>query len=554
MSLLEIEKLSLTIGDTPILRDVELSVAPGEVMGLVGESGSGKSITALTVMRLLPWAARASGRVAFDGIDILAASEDQMCALRGDDIGMVFQEPMTALNPVKTIGEQVAEGIRWHTRASRADAEDRARKMLDRVGLPSAQFPLSRYPHELSGGQRQRVVIAIACALKPKLLIADEPTTALDVVLQAQILDLLRDLVAENRMGLLLISHDLAVVTEMAERITILRHGEVMEAGDTARTLSEQLHPYTRQLAQASMHVPARARTHEVGQDNPQFQAAKPLLQGARPLLQVESVTRDYPGRRKSLLKRAVPTRAVDDVSFSIDPGQSVALVGRSGCGKSTLARMVLALDGPTSGTIRFRGEVITGKSEAELKPARRDMQVVFQDPYGSFDPRQKVEKLVAEPLHVLEKRPTNAERREMVARALHEVGLSPRDMDKYPHEFSGGQRQRLSIARAIITRPKLVVADEPVSALDVSIRAQILDLFAELNQKLGVAYLFITHDLTVARAITDQVMIMHAGKIVERGRTSAVLDHPQSEAAKALVAAAPDLHRAIARRLQEQG
>ncbi|RWK94753.1 MAG: ABC transporter ATP-binding protein [Mesorhizobium sp.] len=553
MSLLEIEKLSLTIGDAPILRDVELSVAPGEVMGLVGESGSGKSITALTVMRLLPWAARASGRVAFDGIDILAASEDQMCALRGDDIGMVFQEPMTALNPVKTIGEQVAEGIRWHTRASRADAEDRARKMLDRVGLPSAQFPLSRYPHELSGGQRQRVVIAMACALKPKLLIADEPTTALDVVLQAQILDLLRDLVAENRMGLLLISHDLAVVTEMAERITILRHGELMEAGDTARTLSEQLHPYTRQLAQASMHVPARARTHEVGQDNPQLQDAKPL-QGARPLLQVESVTRDYPGRRKSLLKRAAPTRAVDDVSFSIDPGQSVALVGRSGCGKSTLARLVLALDGPTSGTIRFRGEVITGKSEAELKPARRDMQVVFQDPYGSFDPRQKVEKLVAEPLHVLEKRPTNAERREMVAKALHEVGLSPRDIDKYPHEFSGGQRQRLSIARAIITRPKLVVADEPVSALDVSIRAQILDLFAELNQKLGVAYLFITHDLTVARAITDQVMIMHAGKIVERGRTSEVLDHPQSEAAKALVAAAPDLHRAIFRRLQEQG
>ncbi|TIP89945.1 MAG: ABC transporter ATP-binding protein, partial [Mesorhizobium sp.] len=382
------------------------------------------------------------------------------------------------------------------------------------------------------------------------LLLLDEPTNYLD--LEGTLW--LENYVSKYPHTVLLISHDLAVVTEMAERITILRHGEVMEAGDTARTLSEQLHPYTRQLAQASMHVPARARTHEVGQDNRQLQAAIPLLQGARPLLQVESVTRDYPGRRKSLLKRAAPTRAVDDVSFSIDPGQSVALVGRSGCGKSTLARLVLALDGPTSGTIRFRGEVITGKSEAELKPARRDMQVVFQDPYGSFDPRQKVEKLVAEPLHVLEKRPTNAERREMVAKALHEVGLSPRDIDKYPHEFSGGQRQRLSIARAIITRPKLVVADEPVSALDVSIRAQILDLFAELNQKLGVAYLFITHDLTVARAITDQVMIMHAGKIVERGRTSEVLDHPQSEAAKALVAAAPDLHRAIARRLQEQG
>ncbi|MER8786761.1 dipeptide ABC transporter ATP-binding protein [Mesorhizobium sp. M0983] len=540
MSLLEIDKLSLTIGSTRILRDIELSVAPGEVMGLVGESGSGKSMTALTVMQLLPWAAHTSGRITFDGIDILAASEDQMCALRGDDIGMVFQEPMTALNPVKTIGEQVAEGIRWHTRASRADAEERARKMVDRVGLPAAQFPLSRYPHELSGGQRQRVVIAIACALKPKLLIADEPTTALDVVLQAQILDLLRDLVAENRMGLLLISHDLAVVTEMADRITILRHGEVMEAGDTARTLSEQLHPYTRQLAQASMHLPVRARTHDSG--------------SAKPLLQVANVTRDYRGRRISLLKPAAPIRAVDDVSFSMAPGQSVALVGRSGCGKSTLARMVLALDKPTAGTIRFRGDTLTGKSEAELKPARRDMQVVFQDPYGSFDPRQKVERLVAEPLHVLEKKPAPAARREMVAHALHEVGLSPKDMDKYPHEFSGGQRQRLSIARAIITRPKLVVADEPVSALDVSIRAQILDLFAELNQKLGIAYLFITHDLTVARAITDEVMVMHDGKIVERGRTSEVLDHPQSEAAKALVAAAPDLHRAIAKRLQEQG
>ncbi|TIV68811.1 MAG: ATP-binding cassette domain-containing protein, partial [Mesorhizobium sp.] len=236
------------------------------------------------------------------------------------------------------------------------------------------------------------------------------------------------------------------------------------------------------------------------------------------------------------------------------EPAQSVALVGRSGCGKSTLARMILALDKPTAGAIRFRGETITGKAEAELKPARRDMQVVFQDPYGSFDPRQKVERLVAEPLHLLEKQPAGIERREMVAHALDEVGLGPRDMDKYPHEFSGGQRQRLSIARAIITRPKLVVADEPVSALDVSIRAQILDLFAELNQKLGIAYLFITHDLTVARAMSDEVLVMHEGKIVERGRTAEVLDHPRSEAAKALVAAAPDLHRAIARRMQEQG
>jgi peptide/nickel transport system ATP-binding protein len=272
------------------------------------------------------------------------------------------------------------------------------------------------------------------------------------------------------------------------------------------------------------------------------------------PLLDVQSVSRLYPGRRLSLVRRDTPVHAVDDVSFTIASGQSVALVGRSGCGKSTLARMVLALDRPTSGEIRFRGETITGRSETELKSARRDMQVVFQDPYGSFDPRQKVERLVAEPLHLLAKKPARAERREMVAHALEEVGLSPRDMEKYPHEFSGGQRQRLSIARAVITRPKLVVADEPVSALDVSIRAQILDLFAELNGKLGVAYLFITHDLTVARAITDDVLVMDEGRIVEHGRTGDVLGHPQSQAARALVAAAPDLHRALARRMQEQG
>ncbi|MEZ5781007.1 MAG: dipeptide ABC transporter ATP-binding protein [Rhizobiaceae bacterium] len=539
MSLLEIEGLNLTIGDSHILKGVDLSVAPGEVMGLVGESGSGKSMTALTLMRLLPEAARVSGRVTFSGIDILAADEARMCALRGDDIGMVFQEPMTALNPVKSIGEQVAEGIRWHTGANRADAEARAKTILDRVGLPESRFPLSRYPHELSGGQRQRVVIAIACALKPKLLIADEPTTALDVMLQAQILELLRDLVDENRMGLLLISHDLAVVADMADRITIMRSGEVMEAGETARTLSEQLHPYTRQLALASMHVPERSKVHAANGPN---------------LLEVQQLTRDYPSRRVSLFTPGEPTRAVDHVSFSMHAGQSVALVGRSGCGKSTLARMILALDRPTSGGISFRGMSLAGKSESELRVARRDMQVVFQDPYGSFDPRHRVERLVSEPLHLLDKRPTPTERREMVARALHEVGLAADDMHKYPHEFSGGQRQRISIARALITRPKLIIADEPVSALDVSIRAQILDLFAELNQRLGVAYLFITHDLTVARAITDDVMVMHEGKIVETGRTADVLDNPRSQAAKELVAAAPDLHRAIARRLREEG
>ena len=274
----------------------------------------------------------------------------------------------------------------------------------------------------------------------------------------------------------------------------------------------------------------------------------------AAPLLEVNSVVKEYAGRRTSLFSKTAPICAVSDVSFSIRPGQSTALVGRSGCGKSTLARIVLALDRPSSGTIAFLGETLTGKEGSELRGARRNMQVVFQDPYGSFNPRHKVERLVAEPLHLLDAQPSAAERRKLVVAALHEVGLKPEDIDKYPHEFSGGQRQRLSIARALITRPKLIVADEPVSALDVSIRAQILDLFADLNGRLGIAYLFITHDLTVARAITDDVMVMDEGRIVETGRTPDVLDHPQSDAARALVAAAPDLHRAIARRMQEQG
>ena len=404
MSLLEIKNLSLSIGRTEILKDIDLAIGPGEVLGLVGESGSGKSMTALTIMRLLPEAAKARGDIAFNGVDLLAASEDAMCRLRGADIGMVFQEPMTALNPVKTIGEQVAEGIRLHTGVSRAEAEQRAAKMLDRVGLPREKFPLSRYPHQLSGGQRQRVVIAIACALRPKLLIADEPTTALDVVLQAQILDLLRELVAETKMGLLLISHDLAVVTEMSDRIAVMRHGEIVETGETARTLSEQVHPYTRQLALASMHVPERralpspfwtgtpegqrggagASNFDTGPSklttSKQANASVPRPSGDPPhkgegkaiLLSVENVTREYPGKRPWLFAKPQMFRAVDDVSFSLEEGRSLALVGQSGCGKSTLARLVLALDTVSAGTIKFLGQTITGKREARttLLPA----------------------------------------------------------------------------------------------------------------------------------------------------------------------------------------
>jgi len=535
MTLLSIEKLTLDIGGKPILNAVDLTVDKGEVLGIVGESGSGKSMTALSVMRLLPWRSRASGRIVFDGTDLLGVSETEMQALRGDDIGMVFQEPMTALNPVKTIGEQVAEGIRWHLRVGRAEAEERACAILDRVGLPQAKFPLSRFPHELSGGQRQRVVIAIACALKPRLLIADEPTTALDVVVQAQILDLLKGLVAEDGMGLILISHDLAVVADMADRIAVMRYGDVVESGKAIDVLARPEHAYTARLAEASAHVPARPASRE-----PQKEV---------PVLDVRSVCRDYAGRRTGLFSREAPTRAVDDVTFAVPAGKSVALVGRSGCGKSTLARMILALDAPTTGDILIDGESVAGRHGEDLRSARRRMGIVFQDPYGSFDPRHRVERLVTEPLHLLDETVSAAERRERAASALDEVGLAPGDLEKFPHEFSGGQRQRLSIARALITRPDLIVADEPVSALDVSIRAQILDLFADLNARLGLAYLFITHDLHVARAISDEVLVMDHGRIVERGSTHDVLVAPQSPAARELVAAAPELERSLKRR-----
>ncbi len=536
MTLLSIENLSLRIDATPILRDITCEVAAGETLALVGESGSGKSLTALSVMRLLPSQAVLTGRIVLDGIDIPAASESQMSGIRGAVAGMVFQEPMTALNPLKTIGVQVAEGIRRHFGGTRRSAERAAITMLERVGLASPQVPPDRYPHELSGGQRQRVGIAIACAARPKLLIADEPTTALDVVAQAQIVDLLRELVSERRMALLLISHDLGVVAGTADRIAIMRDGAIVDSGGASEVLAAQAHPYTAQLVQASVHMPVRP---------PPPAAETP----GTPLLQVENLSRNYPLRRFGLFQPKQSFRAVDGVTFSIPQSRSVALVGRSGCGKSTLARMVLALDKPTSGIVRLDGQVLDASDDAGLRAARRKMQVVFQDPYGSFDPRQRVEKLVAEPLHLVPEKLGRQARRERVAFVLDQVGLGADALDRYPHEFSGGQRQRLAIARSLITSPKLIVADEPVSALDVSVRAKILDLFADLQARLGLTLLFITHDLHVARAVADEVLVMDAGRIVERGPTASVLDAPRSEAARALVAAAPDLRKALEHR-----
>jgi peptide/nickel transport system ATP-binding protein len=534
MALLEIKDLQLSIGKFPILRDIDLSVTSGEILGVIGESGSGKSMTALSIMQLLPFGATTSGSIKLDGREVLGLGDAEMRKIRGGTVGMVFQEPMTALNPVKTIGDQVAETAMVHGGLGRRDALEVARQTLERVELPTSRFPLDRYPHELSGGQRQRVVIAMAIAMRPKLLIADEPTTALDVTTQAAILNLLQKLVDEDGMGLLFITHDLGVIAGLADKVSIMRQGEVVEAGPTVELFRNLRHPYSKALFQASSHVPPRI---------------PPAVAGGTPVLSVDNVVREYPLPRRGLFEKRKVLRAVDGVSLRIEKGENVGLVGESGCGKSTLARAIMALEPTQGGRIAIAGEPIDPKKGASFA-TRRQLQVVFQDPYGSFNPRHRVDRLVSEPFHLLgSAAPTGPERDKRIARALEEVGLSAADADKYVHEFSGGQRQRIAIARALIIEPSLIILDEAVSALDVSVRAQVLDLLADLSDRLQLSYLFISHDLAVVRSITDRVLVMRAGKIVEEGATEEVFRAPRHPYTRELLAATPNLEGALAKR-----
>ena len=533
MSLLTVRDLRLGIGEVSILKEINLSVDAGRILGIIGESGSGKSMTALSIMHLLPTGTKATGSIRLDGEELLNKHDRDMCAIRGKDIGMVFQEPMTALDPLETIGAQVAETILVHGGTSPREALAEADRVLGRVGLPADLFPRDRYPHELSGGQRQRVVIAMAIAMGPKLLIADEPTTALDVTTQATILELLRRLVDEDGMGLIFITHDLAVVAGLADDIAVMRKGEVVESGPTGEVFRTLAHPYSRALFEASSHVPVR----------------DPSLPGGEPVLVVDQLVRDYRVPPKRLFGPTGTFRAVDGVSFRIERGENVGLVGESGSGKSTLARAIMALEPAQGGSIAIDGEAHDAKDGASLE-TRRKLQVVFQDPYGSFDPRQRVDTLITEPFHLLGREaPQGAERKRRIATALENVGLAASDAEKYIHEFSGGQRQRIAIARALIIEPSLIILDEAVSALDVSIRAQILDLLAELSDRLGISYLFISHDLSVVRSITDRVLVMKNGKIVEQGATEEVFRNPRHPYTQELIAATPNLERALAAR-----
>ena len=516
---IRIRDLAVTIGTRPVLADVDLDLAPGQVTGLVGESGSGKSMTALAVIGLLPDGARASGAVDLDGQNLLELPERTLNTLRGRRIGMIFQEPMTALNPLMTIGDQVAEVLRQHHALPRAKALATARDRLDRVGLPAPRFPLTLYPHELSGGQRQRVAIAMAIADAPDLLIADEPTTALDVTTQAQILDLLRGLVRDEGMALLLITHDLAVVAGIADQVAVMQNGRIVESGATETLFRTQRHPYTRALFAAARHQPPRP--------------AAPAPDDT-PILSVRDAVREYRLPRPSAFAPHPVLRAVDGVILTIADGESVGLVGESGCGKSTLTRAILGLEPLQGGSIHLDGAPVTARMPPDL---RARVQVVFQDPFGSFDPRWRVDRLVAEPFH-LTGRP--ADWRDRVAEALAEVGIPADAMARHIHEFSGGQRQRIAIARALLIRPKLIVLDEAVSALDVQVRAQVLDLLARLRASHGMAWLFISHDLSVVRSITDRVLVMDKGRIVEDGPTAQIMDAPRHPVTQRLVAATP--------------
>jgi peptide/nickel transport system ATP-binding protein len=437
---------------------------------------------------------------------------------------------MTALNPVKTIGDQVSESVCLHQQLSRDEAAAITRETLDRVGLPNSEFPLSRYPHELSGGQRQRVVIAIAVACKPRLLIADEPTTALDVTTQAGILELLKELQQEQGLALMLITHDLAVVSNMADNIVVMNRGQVMEQGKPHKVFAAPKNEYTRQLFSASSLARRPPGTSLPGADS-----------NRQPLLAVSNLVCEYPLPRKHLFSAPGRFRAVDTISFDVHSGESIGLVGESGCGKSTLALALLGLMPMHSGSIHLGGESVSSARQVS-HALRQLMQVVFQDPYGSFNPRHKVARLVSEPLHVMPESLSRAEKLRRIDEVLHSVGMQSEDKDKYIHEFSGGQRQRIAIARALIIRPRIIILDEAVSALDVSVRAQVLELLDTLAAQQGLAYLFISHDLSVVQRVTDRVMVMRRGQIVERGNTYDVFNAPKHEYTRALLAAAPVL------------
>ena len=536
--LLSVRDLSVTFntraGRVEAVRGLEFDLWPGETLAIVGESGSGKSVTALTIMRLIEReGGRISGSMALarrsgEVVDLMTAEDRMLRQIRGNEISMIFQEPMTSLNPVLTIGAQLAEVIILHRKCQSDEALDEARRLIERVKIPDAARRLTQFPHELSGGMRQRVMIAMALACQPRLLIADEPTTALDVTVQAEILALIRQLQDEIGMALIFITHDMGVVAEVADRVIVMRHGEKVEENALIPLFATPRNSYTKALLAA---VP------RLGMGSPLLE---PVRADAQPVLAVSGLVKRFP-LTGGLLKRAVAmVHAVDDVSFEIRKGETLGLVGESGCGKTTTGRALMRLTEPTEGSIRIAGQEMTGLAGDQLRAARRNIQMIFQDPYASLNPRLQIMTSVTEPLLIHRPDISADERREIAAGLLERVGLKAEHLDRYPHQFSGGQRQRVAIARALALQPKVIVADEPVSALDVSIRAQVIELLVQLQKELGVAYLFISHDMAVVEQMSHRVAVMHMGRIVEIGHSAEVLNRPRHDYTRRLLSSVP--------------
>ncbi|MGO4667119.1 ABC transporter ATP-binding protein [Bosea sp. 2RAB26] len=528
--LLSVEDLSVAFRqggrETLAVDRISFHVAKGETLAIVGESGSGKSVSALSILKLLnyPAAHHPSGKVLFNGQDLIAADENAMRKVRGNDITMVFQEPMTSLNPLHTIARQIGEILELHKGLRGAAARARTLELLALVGIRDAESRLDAYPHQLSGGQRQRVMIAMALANEPDLLIADEPTTALDVTVQAQILSLLKDL--QNRLGMaiLFITHDLGIVRRIADRVCVMLKGRIVEQGAVAEIFDKPQHSYTQRLLAAE----------------PKGRPA-PVAEGAATLLEAGPMKIWFPIKSGFLRRTTGHVKAVDGISIKVREGETLGVVGESGSGKTTLGLAILRLIS-SEGPVVFLGDRIDGLTSAAVRPKRKDLQVVFQDPYGSLSPRLSVAGIVEEGLTVQDKGLSYEARREIVARALSDVGLDPAAMDRYPHEFSGGQRQRIAIARAMALDPKFVVLDEPTSALDMSVQAQIVELLRELQSRRKLGYLFISHDLKVVRALSHRVVVMQNGKVVEEGPAEEIFAHPREAYTQALLAAALNL------------
>ncbi len=505
---------------THAVRDVSFQVHRGETVALVGESGSGKSVTALSTVQLLGDSAHTDGSITYDGTEMVGASEQDLQKVRGNDISFIFQEPMTSLNPLHTLEKQLAESIELHQGLRGPQVRNKIVQLLNQVGIRDAETRLGAYPHQLSGGQRQRVMIAMALANGPELLIADEPTTALDVTIQAQILDLLAELKDRQKMSLLFITHDLTIVRKIADRVCVMKDGQIVETGPTAEIFESPQHPYTQMLLAAeSSGVP------------------QPVPANAPVVAETDGAKIWFPIYKGLLKRTAGHVKAVNSATLQVRAGETVGIVGESGSGKTTLALAIMRLI-QSEGRISFNGTDIHHLNQKQMRPLRSDMQIVFQDPYGSLSPRMTVAQIIAEGLEIHQIDPTRDDR-EMVAEIMGEVGLDPALMDRYPHEFSGGQRQRIAIARAMILRPKLVVLDEPTSALDMTVQVQIVELLRELQQRYGLAYIFISHDLKVVRALSHKVMVMKQGDVVEAGDADAIFDAPQTDYTRQLMAAA---------------